>query len=97
LRVITSEGDRTSTLVGLHTMAGVLAATGSPEQGAMLIGAVAAAGEKIGFFPERMDPLDGTMTTERVRASLDEDAYQEAYERGRHLSIRSALSLAGVA
>ena len=38
----------------------------------MLIGAVAATGEKIGFFPERMDPLDGGMTIDRVRATLDE-------------------------
>jgi hypothetical protein len=96
LRLITSEGDRTSTLVGLHTMSAALAEMGHVEEGAMLIGAVAAAGEKIGFFPERMDPLDGSMTIERVRAKLDESSYERAYERGRTLSINSALTLAGV-
>lgn len=36
----------------------------------MLIGAVAANGEPIGFWPERMDPLDGARTVERVRAGV---------------------------
>jgi predicted ATPase len=96
LNLIVSERDRTSTLVGLHTMAAALAGAGAPEEGARLIGAVAAAGEKIGFFPERMDPLDGAMTVERVRSALDEDAYDRAYEEGRFLSVRAALELAGV-
>ena len=96
LRLMVAEGDRTSTLVGLHTLASAVAMNGAPERGAMLIGAVAAAGDRIGFFPERMDPLDGTVTIERVRATLDEASYDDAYRRGRELSIGDALDLAGV-
>lgn len=96
LELMVIEGDRTSTLVGLHTLASAIAMNGAPEQGAMLIGAVAAAGERIGFFPERMDPLDGAMTIERVRATLDEDAFERAFQRGREMSVGEALDLAGV-
>ena len=96
LNLMVGEGDRTSTLVGLHTLASALAGGGSPEQGAMLIGAVAAAGERIGFFPERMDPLDGAVTIERVRSTLDEASYERAYQRGRDLSVGDALDLAGI-
>jgi hypothetical protein len=35
---------------------------GDPHRGARLLGAVAVAGERIGYFPHRMDPLDAART-----------------------------------
>jgi predicted ATPase len=90
------EGDVTSTLVGLHTMAGALASAGRAARGAMLLGAVAAIGGRIGYYPERMDAIDGPRTIERVRGALGEAAFAEAFADGERLGLEDALVLAGV-
>ncbi|MGH2756752.1 MAG: hypothetical protein ACRDI3_03080 [Actinomycetota bacterium] len=46
--------------------------------------------------PIWMDPLDGAVTIERVRSTLDEASYEQAYHRGRDLSVSDALDIAGV-
>jgi predicted ATPase len=96
LGYMAGEGDRTSTLVGLHTMAAILARQGRAEQGAKLLGLVAAAGERIGYFPEVMDAFDGPKMVERVREALDGDAYAGAFAEGRRMTVEQGLALAGI-
>jgi predicted ATPase len=95
LRLQAHEGDITSTLAGLHTTAWALAAAGLPERGAMLLGAVAAIGGRIGYLPERMDAVDGPRAIARVREALDETAFAAAFAEGERLGLEDALALAG--
>lgn len=94
IRLMWSEGDRTSTLVGLHTLAAASAGLGDPERAAILLGAVASAGERIGYSPERMDPQDASRTVARVRKGLDPASFQQALEEGRRLSLDDAVAMA---
>ena len=56
-------------------------------------------GGRVGFDPERMDPVDGPREAADVRAALDADAYAAAVDAGRQLAreevddlLRAALS-----
>ncbi|WP_433531145.1 BTAD domain-containing putative transcriptional regulator [Micromonospora sp. CA-263727] len=77
--------DRASWLALVHSLAGVLARTGEAASGAVLLGAVAALGATIGYFPERMDPLDAPASARAVREALDEETCRAATARGRQL------------
>jgi len=55
---------------------------------------VAAAGEGIGYSPERMDPLDAAATVARVQQSLDPASYTRAFHEGRGLTLATAVDLA---
>ncbi|MEU6551325.1 BTAD domain-containing putative transcriptional regulator [Streptomyces sp. NPDC046915] len=92
VRELFDEWDVTSWLVGLHTVAGCLAMTGRPADGAVLLGTVAAIGGRIGFFPERMDPLDGPRNVEIVRAALRPDEFDARFAEGRRLSRAEATA-----
>jgi predicted ATPase len=87
------EDDLTSTLAGLHTLAGALALLDRPVDGAHLLGAVAALGERIGYSPERMDPEDARRTTRRVERRLSLDAFRTAIDAGRALTLDQALDV----
>ncbi|GIG28409.1 AfsR/SARP family transcriptional regulator [Cellulomonas marina] len=87
------DGDVSSWLVGLHALAGAAAALDQAEQGAVLLGAVAAAGERAGFHPEAMDPVDSARTVAAVRAALPEDLFAERSAHGRTLDRDGALSV----
>ena len=94
IRLMWSEGDWTSTLVGLHTMAAAAAGLGEFERAATLLGAVASAGERIGYSPERMDPQDAMRAVARVRGSIDPESFQQAFDEGRKLSLDDAVGMA---
>jgi predicted ATPase len=94
IRLMWAEGDRTSTLVGLHTMAAALAMQGEARHGARLLGAVAAVGERIGYFPQRMDPLDAARNVAQVRDGLAGDEFERAFQDGRRLTLDEAVALA---
>jgi predicted ATPase len=94
IRLMWAEGDQTSTLVGLHTMAAAIAMRGEPERAARLLGAVSAAGERIGYSPERMDPLDAARHVAGVRDRLTNDAFDRACQEGRALGLDAAVVLA---
>jgi predicted ATPase len=93
IRLMRAEGDQTSTLVGLHTMAAALAMQGEPERAARLLGAVAAAGERIGYSPERMDPLDSAHHVAGVRERITDEAFERACQEGRALTLDAAVAL----
>ncbi|MEU9509718.1 BTAD domain-containing putative transcriptional regulator [Micromonospora sp. NPDC048170] len=85
--------DRASWLAVVHSLAGVLARTGQAELGAVLIGAVAALGAPIGYFPERMDPIDAPRSVETVREALAGPAYRAAVARGSQLGWAELVEL----
>lgn len=68
--VLEAEGDVTSWLVLVHSAAALVARLGTPDVGAMLLGAVRALGGRIGFLPEVMDPVDGPREVAVVRDAL---------------------------
>ncbi|NHC15679.1 AfsR/SARP family transcriptional regulator [Motilibacter deserti] len=99
LRGLHEEQDRTSTLALVHTVAGALGACGRGEDGAVLLGAVAARGRGVGYVPERMDPVDGGRDIALVEAALAESgvaepARAEATARGRALGWDEMLAYA---
>ncbi len=83
---LVADGDVTSWLVLVHSTAAVLARTGRGEVAALLAGAAQGLGARVGFDPERMDPVDGPREAAAVRAGLDPDAYARAVAAGRSLS-----------
>ncbi|MEU6019881.1 BTAD domain-containing putative transcriptional regulator [Micromonospora sp. NPDC047134] len=85
--------DRASWLALVHSLAGVLARLGQADRGAVLLGAVAALGAAIGYFPERMDPYDAPASARAVREALSDEAYQAATARGRVLDWAELVSL----
>ncbi|MFI1567147.1 hypothetical protein ACH4ZX_29560 [Streptomyces sp. NPDC020490] len=86
------EWDVTSWLVGLHSLAGCLTLLGRPGDGAVLLGTVAAIGGRIGFFPERMDPLDGPRNAEAVRAALSAEEFDARFAEGRGMARAEATA-----
>jgi predicted ATPase len=89
------EDDLSSTLTGLHTAAGSLALLDRPVDGAHLLGAVAALGERIGYSPERMDPEDAQRTVRWVERGLTPESFRASIEEGRHLDLDQALEIVG--
>ncbi|MGY1714146.1 BTAD domain-containing putative transcriptional regulator [Geodermatophilus sp. SYSU D01106] len=83
---LVADGDLTSWLVLVHSSAAVLARTGRAEEAATLAGAVQELGSRVGFAPERMDPVDGPREAAAVRDALDAAAYARAVAAGRSLS-----------
>ena len=93
LRQAVVDDDVASGLVNLLGIAGLAALTGDPERGARLLGAVAALGERIGYDPVRMDPLDGPRAVEAVRSALSDADFRAAFARGRQASFPDATAL----
>ncbi|MER7277689.1 BTAD domain-containing putative transcriptional regulator [Dactylosporangium sp. NPDC000244] len=79
------QDDVTGWLATAHLLAGALAHTGRPADGAVLLGAVDALGGRVGYAPERMDPLNAPGHVEAVASRLDPDAYAAALARGRRM------------
>ncbi len=94
LQRFTTDGDRTSALAVLHTLAATGAATGRLLDAATLFGAVAALGRRIGYDPVRMDPVDGPRHRALVLDQMPPRLVEQALARGAGLSLREALALA---
>ena len=91
-------GIRTSTLALLHVAAGAVAALDRHAEAATLLGAVDAWGDRVGYHPVRMDPVDGERHRALVREGLTADEAAEAMARGRHLSLAESVArVAGLA
>ncbi|WP_369138668.1 BTAD domain-containing putative transcriptional regulator [Modestobacter versicolor] len=86
-----AEGDVTSWIVLLHTTACALALSGRTSDAALLAGAAAAHGDRVGFDPARMDPVDGPREAAAVRAALPPEEYERLTAEGRRWS-RSEVS-----
>jgi hypothetical protein len=91
--VLQADEDVTSWLVLLHTSAPVPAGTGRAEEAAMLLGAVAEQGARVGFSPELMDPVDGPREASAVRSALPSTAFERAFARGAGLDRASINAL----
>jgi predicted ATPase/DNA-binding SARP family transcriptional activator len=94
LEVFRGRGDRTSVLAGIHTMAAAAAGLERHADGARLLGAVDALGERLGYSPARMDPADSARHRAVVREGLTDAEYAAAYAAGRSLGLDEALALA---
>jgi tetratricopeptide (TPR) repeat protein len=80
--------------VSFEGLAGALASSGSPEQGARFIGVATAVRDAVGakVFPGRRAGYERTI--QRLRASLPGDVYDAEVTAGRDMSLDDALSLA---
>ncbi|GAB2830927.1 hypothetical protein GCM10022221_32140 [Actinocorallia aurea] len=87
-------GDVTSWVVAVHTLAAALTACGRPADGAMLLGAADHHGSRVGFSPTEMDPLDAPRQAAAVRAALPPADFQTWYARGRTLTRPQIRTLA---
>jgi predicted ATPase/DNA-binding SARP family transcriptional activator len=92
---LVTDGDVTSWLVLVHSTAAVLARAGRAEEAGVLAGAVLALGSRIGFAPERMDPVDGPREAAAVRDALGSEAHARATAAGRLLSREAVDQLLG--
>lgn len=88
------ERDDTSFLACLQVLAGAVAAGGDGALGARLLGACDGIGERIGYSPARMDPLDSPWIRELVTGALDPVAYGEAYADGMSLGFPDVARIA---
>ncbi|WP_198653414.1 BTAD domain-containing putative transcriptional regulator [Actinocorallia populi] len=75
-------GDVTSWVVAVHSLAAALARTGSPAEGAMLLGAAAHHGSLVGFSPVEMDPLDAPRQARLVRDALPPEVFDTWFAKG---------------
>ncbi|PTR30154.1 putative ATPase [Rhodococcus sp. OK519] len=89
------EGDVTSWLVMIHSTAAVLAASGRPTDGAVLMGAVDALGAQAGFLPAWIDASDGPIEAAAVRGALDDKDYEQYAAMGAHLTREEVNRLLG--
>lgn len=92
-----SGNDLTGMVTCVHTLAGALARCGRAEVGARLLGAASALRSRIGFDPERMDPVDGAASAAAVASALTPEAFARAEAEGRALSLRQVLELVAAA
>ncbi|WP_370327037.1 BTAD domain-containing putative transcriptional regulator [Euzebya sp.] len=94
IRRLATQGDRSSTIAGLHTMAGIAGQLGRLYEGAVLLGAVDSLGARMGFHPARMDPIDGPRHRALIADGLPAPVLDRAKAEGAELSYREAIGLA---
>ncbi|MDX6744023.1 BTAD domain-containing putative transcriptional regulator [Actinocorallia sp. A-T 12471] len=87
-------GDVTSWVVAVHTLAAALTMAGRPADGATLLGAADHHGSRVGFSPVEMDPLDAPRQAAMVREGLPAEEFQASYNRGRSLTRTEIRALA---
>ncbi len=90
-----AEGDVTSWLVLLHTTACALALAGRGREAALLAGAAGAHGDRVGFDPARMDPVDGPREAAAITAALPPEEFGRHFADGRRLSRAEVSALIG--
>ncbi len=88
------QGDRTSTLAGLHTAAAAAAMLERHELGARLLGAVDALGARIGFDAAAMDPADAEAHRALVRFGCTEREWHAWRAVGAAMTFEAALDAA---
>ncbi|SEN04033.1 BTAD domain-containing putative transcriptional regulator [Nonomuraea pusilla] len=93
LRRVHEDRDITSWLVIAHTVAAALALTGSPRDGARLLGAVEANATRIGFSPVEMDPLEAPARVEAVHRALPPEELSACLREGSSMSFPQVHAL----
>jgi predicted ATPase len=94
LRQLTHDEDVTSLLTGLHTLAAIAARDGLATRAVRLLGGVDAVGDRIGYHPEVMDPVDSPAYRESVLAALGDPARAAELERGAAMEVGELVELA---
>ena len=94
VRQLAHEEDVTSLLTGLHTMAAIAARGGMADRAVRLLGGVDALGDRIGYHPELMDPLDSPAYRQAVLDALDEPTRTAELERGATMEVGELVALA---
>lgn len=90
---MSAQADTTAVLAGLQTLSGAVAATGDAELGSRLLGAVDAIGERVGYSPARMDPVDSPWIRQLVADAAPGLERSVGYRSGRDLSLSQAVVL----
>ena len=93
LRIHGRLGDLLDTEVALCRAAHVLAVEGRAQAAAQLLAAFEAAGERVGNRRDQEAEMNAA-TLRAIRTQLDRDAFEDAWAKGRALSIDEALALA---
>jgi ATP/maltotriose-dependent transcriptional regulator MalT len=93
LALTTGEEDVTSTMAGLLTSVGALAAAGRPRDAAVLLGAVRTNARLVGYDPVQMDLLDGQRYVASTEEALGTDALAAALAEGAPLDLAGAVAL----
>ncbi|GGM30147.1 BTAD domain-containing putative transcriptional regulator [Dactylosporangium sucinum] len=94
VRDLDEQDDVTGWLAAAFLLAATLTLTGRPGPGATLLGAVEALGGRVGYAPERMDPVNGPRLAGIVRTGLPAQEFAAAHARGAAMTrdeVRSAL------
>jgi hypothetical protein len=94
LRQLAHDEDVTSLLTGLHTLAAIAARDGLANRAVRLLGGVDAVGDRIGYHPEVMDPVDSPAYRESVLGSLADPARAAELERGAAMEVGELVELA---
>jgi predicted ATPase len=94
LRQLAHDEDVTSLLTGLHTLAAIAARDGLANRAVRLLGGVDAVGDRIGYHPEVMDPVDSPAYRESVLASLSDPVRAAELERGATMEVGELVELA---
>jgi hypothetical protein len=92
LQLARDRGDRHGMVSALVVLAGSFAATGEPQRGARLLGALNAAVERLGAFDHPSDRADNDRIVATVRAQFDDPTYQERYGEGRRMTLEQAAA-----
>ena len=94
-RVVTDSArdrDLTSWLVGIVSAAYVFLRLGNTAQAAELTGIAQQQGERIGFAPEAMDPIETRHFLTQLLREIDQRQLSAAYEQGRSLETDQAIA-----
>jgi hypothetical protein len=75
--------DLTSWLVGLVALAYAFLRRGDGARAAELFGIASRQGERVGYVPEAMDPVETREYVEQLQQAVEERRLTSAYERGR--------------
>ncbi|SEL88370.1 Predicted ATPase [Rhodococcus maanshanensis] len=93
VRVCESNGDLTSWLVALATLAYALFRRGDHDTAAELTGFVSRQGALMGYDPQAMDPVDLARYDRELRAEIPADRLEAGIARGRTLTRARASAL----
>ncbi|WP_225754977.1 BTAD domain-containing putative transcriptional regulator [Actinotalea sp. Marseille-Q4924] len=83
-------GIHTSTLALLHVAAAATALLERHVEAAALLGTVDAWGERLGYHPSRMDPVDAARHRTLVQQALTAEEFDEAWRSGRSTTLAAA-------
>ena len=94
LRELVAQGDRSSTITSIHTIAAILPGLGRGYEAGVLLGATDALGTRVGFHPLRMDAVDGPRHRRLVTDTVPRPVLDKALAEGERMGLRQAVAVA---